>query len=355
MKVISIVGARPQFIKLAAMHRAIINSEGLEHKVIHTRQHYDANMSAVFFKELGTPKPDYFLDLTEINLAANIPRMREGIVSILTEEQPAMVLVYGDTNSTLAAAQAAKSLSLPVAHIEAGLRSYDTNPEEDNRIETDKISDLLFCPSRIAVENLAREGFNMYKIIFSGDVMFDAIKYYLPEAERIYNPAITETHFALATIHRQRTVQSSAILTPVIKAFNEINKKMRIIFPVHPGTRKAMEATGEKIEFELLQPVGYLEMLSLLSRCSLVLTDSGGLQKEAFFSNKICVTLRDNTEWKELVAAGVNFIAGTEYQNIMDTFELAKVAHPSFEQNYYGSGNSARIITDEIIKYLKRR
>ncbi len=353
MNVISIVGARPQFIKLAALHRALTKRAGVKHRVIHTHQHYDPNMSAIFFKQLEIPEPAYLLDLTDRTLAANISRMQEGITKILAEEIPDMVIVYGDTNSTLAAAQAAKKLSLPISHIEAGLRSYDNSmPEEINRIETDKISNLLFCPSKIAMENLVAEGYGFDKVIFSGDVMFDAIQYYLPKA--IGSPNLTNTfeNFVLATIHRESTVQSPKALTQIVRALNDINKKTRVIFPVHPRTRNAITYTGEKIDFDLVEPVGYLEMLSLLDRCTLVLTDSGGLQKEAFFCKKMCVTLRDMTEWKELVHAGVNIIAGTEYQNILDAFELASTSHPSFEHNFYGTGNSAEIIIDAIGRLL---
>ena len=353
MKLLSIVGARPQFIKLAAIHRILEKRARIKHKVLHTHQHYDSNMSAIFFSELGTPEPDHILYLPDYSLASSIPRMHKGIIKILEEESPDMVLVYGDTNSTLAAAQAAKRKLLPIAHIEAGLRSYDNIPEEFNRVETDRLSDLLFCPTIKAKQNLLAERFSSDKIIFSGDVMLDTILNYLPEALNKFPSTSSLSNYALTTIHRVNTVQSSNSLKNIIRALNHINKEIKIIFPVHPRTRRAFEDTGENIEFELLDPVGYLEMLSLLSRCSMVLTDSGGLQKEAFFCKKMCVTLRETTEWKELVNAGVNIIAGTNYQNIVDSFELAKSSHPSFDHEFYGIGNSAQIITDEIVRYLE--
>ena len=358
MNVVSIVGARPQFIKLAAIHRACIKRKGVQHTIIHTQQHYDVNMSAIFFEELGIPLPDFKLKLTDYSLASSITRMEAGIGEILETLKPDMVMVYGDTNSTLAGARAAKKLTLPISHIEAGLRSYNNMPEEFNRVETDKISDLLFCPSTIAMDNLQAEGYPSNKVIFSGDVMFDAIKYYLPAALVNDHSIPTPGIFALATIHRESTVQSTQTLINIIRAFNEIHKKTHILFPVHPRTRRAMEESGEMIQFELIEPVGYLDMLSLLSRCALVLTDSGGLQKEAFFCKKICVTLRDTTEWKELVEAGVNIMAGTGYQQILNAFESARDMHPSFDHpsfNFYGSGNSAEIIIDEIIKYADAR
>ena len=355
LKLVSIVGARPQFIKMAAIHRVINKYPAIEHSIIHTAQHYDPELSAIFFKELDLPEPDHILELTDISLSASINRMKDGIYKVLRNEKPAMVLVYGDTNSTLAAALAANELIIPIAHIEAGLRSYDMSmPEERNRIETDKLSTLLFCPSEQAVRNLVGEGYSKETVLFSGDVMFDSILQFLPQAYKEYDNS-TQGKFVLVSIHRQSTVRSPEVLQNIIQAFNYINSDTRIIFPVHPGTLKAMEATGQRIEFELSPPVGYLQMLSLLSNCSLVVTDSGGLQKEAYFCKKMCVTVRDNTEWTELVAAGVNIIAGTAYQSIIQSYERAKCIHPSFTSSFYGDGQSAGIIVDKILKFLEVR
>ena len=355
MNLISIVGARPQFIKLAPLHNALSKHPGINHIIIHTLQHYDDGMSGIFFKELKLPQPDYQLTPSDISIASNIVRMKDGITKILAGVKADMVIVFGDTNSTLAGAQAAKGLEVPISHIEAGLRSYDPSmPEEFNRIETDKLSDLLFCPTLKAIENLKTERFPPAKIIFSGDIMYDALNYHLPIA-KANSTDLPGEPFVLATIHRKGTVQSPQILIPILKAFNEINRRIKIIFPVHPATRKAIYDTGERIEFELLEPFGYLRMLSLLDRCKLVLTDSGGIQKEAFFSKKMCVTIRTTTEWTELVEAGVNILCGTDYSSILNAFELAYKHNPGFGETFYGSGNSADIVVDEIIKFVTAR
>lgn len=347
------MGARPQFIKLAALHHAICNRDSFEHKVIHTQQHYDANMSAVFFEELNMPEPDFTLPPEELNMASSIERMQLGISNILKTTQPEIVLVYGDTNTTLAAARAAKNLQIAIGHIEAGLRSYDSIPEEFNRVETDKISDLLFCPSEVAMKNLYTEGYQ-HNIFFSGDVMLDAINYYLPVALKKYNH-LRHAGFVLATIHRQSTVQSAEVLRNIVMALNTINQTTPVILPAHPRTKQSIQAAGIPIEFELSAPVGYLEMLLLINASGIVMTDSGGVQKEAFFCKKMCVTLRKVTEWKELVTAGVNIIAGTNTEDILNAYEKAKTLLPNFNGKFFGNGKSAESIVETLSKWYENR
>jgi len=359
MKVLSIVGARPQFIKVAALHRAIIKEKKLQHFIVHTGQHYDYNMSEVFFKELEIPKPDFDLEVNDLSLAASTKRMTDSIKKILTIEKPDVVVVFGDTNSTLAGALAAKKLNLKLAHVEAGLRSYDISmPEETNRIQTDKISDLLFCPTERAINNLLEEGFNKSdsKIILTGDIMLDAMNYYTKKLTDInYNDKlIPKNNFVLCTLHRQKLVQSYKKLAEVVKALNEINKQIPILMPAHPRLKKMVNESGLQIDFKMIDPVGYLDMIALLKNCTAVITDSGGLQKEAFFCKKPCVTVRNETEWTELVDAGVNFIAGdSSAKEILIAFHKALKTKNNFEDKFYGNGDSAGIIVEELVNYIK--
>lgn len=354
MKVFSIVGARPQFIKVAALHRAIIKKNNLQHFILHTGQHYDDNLSEIFFKELNIPKPAFSLNLTQ-NAESSGNEMLEKIEHIFANENPDLVIVYGDTNSTLAGALAAQKQNIKLAHIEAGLRSYNHSmPEENNRVETDKISDILFCPTKNAVENLIGEGIEKTekKIVFSGDVMLDAYDFFSAKIESGSQENITEP-FILCTLHRQSLVQSTDKLSEVIKALNEINKQIPIILPAHPRLQEVIESLNLQIYFTIIEPVGYFKMLELLNDCTLVITDSGGLQKEAFFSKKVCVTLRDETEWTELTEAGINFIAGdSSYKKIINTFEKARTIKGDFNKSFYGDGNAAEIIANNIENYL---
>ncbi|MEO6328401.1 MAG: UDP-N-acetylglucosamine 2-epimerase (non-hydrolyzing) [Ginsengibacter sp.] len=356
MKVISIVGARPQFIKVAALRRAILK-KNLQHFILHTGQHHDYNMSEIFFKELDIPKPDFSLSGNEPFMASSVSRMTEGIYKILGVENPDIVVVYGDTNSTLAGALAAKKSNLKLAHVEAGLRSYDNSmPEETNRIQTDKISDLLFCPTIQAVNNLAKEGFNTsgHKIILCGDIMLDAMNYYAQKLNDngSRNKIIPLNNFILCTLHRESLAQSSEKLVEVIKALNEINRQISILMPAHPRLKKMINESGIHIDFTMIDPVGYLDMIVLLKNCTAVITDSGGLQKEAFFCKKPCVTVRNETEWTELADAGVNFIAGDSSANeILIAFHKAINTKNNFEDKFYGNGRSAEIIVEELIKH----
>ena len=356
MKIVSIVGARPQFIKLAALHRSMLKKPEIEHLIIHSGQHYDENMSAIFFEELDIPQPDINLHINSNSHKEPIVFMQSELALTLKKINPSMVVVFGDTNTTLAGARASYKSHIPVAHVEAGLRSHNHDmPEEYNRINTDKISDLLFCPTKLAMANLVEEQLlENAKVIFSGDIMFDAACYY---SKKEYTPStiVSDIHkkgnFNLVTIHRESTVTSPRLLNQLITALNIINSETRVVMPVHPRTKQSLLATGSKINFSLIDPVSYLDMLTLLQQCTLVITDSGGLQKEAFFFKKFCVSLRYETEWQELVEAGVNILAGTNVDDIQSAYHLARSKHNSFDQNFYGDGNAGDIIVNEILRY----
>lgn len=351
MKIVTIVGARPQFVKAAVVSREICKHANLHEIIIHTGQHFDPNMSNLFFEEMRIPYPSYNLNINNLGHGAMTGKMLEEIEKILLTEKPDWVLVYGDTNSTLAGALAAKKLHIKVAHVEAGLRSFNTGmPEEINRILTDRISDVLFCPTETAIKNLQQEGFDHFliRIVKSGDVMLDAALFY----KTYSRPPKIELnhHFVLASLHRAENTDNPQNLLNIIRALETISLKEQIILPLHPRTRGKLEAqnydiTNSNINF--IEPVGYLEMLYLLSHCSLVMTDSGGLQKEAFFFHKFCITLRNETEWTELVENGYNTLAGNSYDKIIGIYQ--KQPNPDFSQSLYGNGQAAKVIVDTLI------
>ena len=321
MKIATIVGARPQFVKAAEVSREFKQLQDMEEIIIHTGQHYDANMSDVFFEELNIPKPDYNLGIGGGSHGARTGQQLENIENVLLKEEPDCVLVYGDTNSTLAGALAAAKLHIPVVHVEAGLRSFNMRmPEEINRILTDQVSTLLFCPTQTAIQNLTEEGFDRKdcKMINVGDVMYDSALYYASKLKKpkSINKEVESDHI-LATIHRAENTDSPEKLANIIDALNELNSQKPVICPIHPRTRKIIETLKLKPKFILLDPVSYFEMLWLLKHSSLVVTDSGGLQKEAYFFKKFCVTVRDQTEWVELIKEKVNILVGADKEEII--------------------------------------
>jgi UDP-GlcNAc3NAcA epimerase len=342
MKVLTVVGARPQFIKAAVVSRALKN-KNISEVIVHTGQHYDSNMSEVFFDELQIPHPHYNLGIAGSGHGAATGQMLEKIEEVLIKEKPDAVMVYGDTNSTLAGALAARKLNIKLVHVEAGLRSFEmTMPEEINRILTDRISDVLFCPTETAVCNLKQEGFDHFKcsIIRSGDVMQDAAIYYerLSEEKSSIIQQLGLTRFVLATIHRAENTDNINNLRSIVAAFNEINDHMQVVVPLHPRTAKIIAKEGISCNFTIIEPVGYLDMVQLLKNCMLVMTDSGGLQKEAFFFKKHCVTLREQTEWVELVEHGFNTIAGTATGNIVEAYKTMAGKTSDFNIDLYGQG-----------------
>ena len=382
MKIVTIVGARPQFIKAAVVSRAItehnklVSGQLITEVIVHTGQHYDRNMSDVFFEEMHILKPDYFLDVHGLSHGAMTGQMLEKIEKVLFKENPDLVLVYGDTNTTLAGALAAVKLHIPVAHVEAGLRSFNRRmPEEINRILADHISTILFCPTKQAIENLKAEGivdsntehepsamsYNLpQKVALVGDVMLDAALYYKQYAKK---PRFDfPQQFILVTIHRAENTENTERLKSIFRAFDKICQEIPVILPLHPRTRKKINAydflftnnnsqfTHNTSRFMIIEPVSYLEMVYLLERCGIVMTDSGGLQKESYFFGKPCVTLRDETEWVELVEHGFNRIAGAETESICNAFKIMKGKKIHSNINLYGKGDAG----GKIVNILKR-
>lgn len=351
MKILTIVGARPQFIKAAAVSRAVAKFEGVTEVIVHTGQHFDKNMSEVFFEEMHIPKPDHHLHINSLSHGAMTGRMLEGIEEVILEEKPDWVLVYGDTNSTLAGALAASKLHIPLAHVEAGLRSFNMKmPEEVNRILTDRISTVLFCPTSTAIKNLENEGFGKLEneVVQVGDVMYDAALFY---ADKSRKPNFeVPDKFILTTCHRAENTDDPEKLANIINGLNEIHRDTPIILPLHPRTKNYIAKYGLKPEFQLVDPVGYLEMVYLLQNCSMVMTDSGGLQKEAFFFKKPCITLRDETEWVELIEHKVNYLCHVVNEGeIVSLFEQVKGEDIDFGINLYGKGDTSELIVRDLL------
>lgn len=357
MKILTILGARPQFIKAGSVSREILKYKEIEEIIVHTGQHYDNNMSDIFFDEMKIPKPHYFLGIGGKSHGAMTGQMIEKIEEVALKEKPDWILVYGDTNSTLAGAIIASKLHIKLAHIEAGLRSFNMNmPEEINRILTDRVSNILFCPTKIAIENLKNEGFDNFKckIINSGDVMQDGAIFYKDLAIK---PNIKiEDNFILCTIHRAENTDDERRLISIFEALNEIAKEKQIILPLHPRTKKILE--GLKLELNnlsIIDPIGYLEMTWLINNCSLIMTDSGGLQKEAYFFRKQCITLRDETEWIELVDLGVNILVGANKEKILNYYKEYSLSNKKFNQtsDLYGQGEASKKIIKSLIEFDK--
>lgn len=355
MKVVTVVGARPQFIKAAPVSRELRRRPGVREVLVHTGQHSDSDMSDVFFDELVIPAPDHRLRITGGRHGAMTGRMLEAVERVLVDECPDWVLVYGDTNSTLAGALAAAKLNLRVAHIEAGLRSWNRNmPEEVNRVLTDHAAALLFAPTAAAVENLRREGIGDARVHLVGDVMYDAALYYAEVAERrsciLAELGLARGGYVLATLHRAENTDDRTRLHTVFEALRELATEVPVILPLHPRTRAAiatLDAPQASPNLRLVAPVGYLDMVMLEKHARLVATDSGGVQKEAFFHRVPCVTLRDETEWVELVDLGWNRLASPTWA----PREVARVLREAMgatgrEGTPYGQGTAAEAIVD---------
>jgi UDP-GlcNAc3NAcA epimerase len=353
LKIITIVGARPQFVKAAVVSRALSKVSDIEELIVHTGQHHDANMSDVFFDEMEIPKPTFNLGIHGLGHGAMTGQMLEGLEAIYRDQKPDRVLVYGDTNSTLAGALAAAKMHIPVAHVEAGLRSFNMKmPEEINRILTDRISDLLFCPTQTAIDNLSKEGypFAENKVILSGDVMQDAAMYYAQTsaAKSTIIEKLKLRDFVLCTLHRAENTDDLSRLKSIIDSLSEIHNAIPVVLPLHPRTQKIVKEAGFHLPFTVIDPVGYFDMIEMLKHCSLVMTDSGGLQKEAFFFSKHCITLRDETEWVELVQGGFNKLAGADFSKILLSFDEMRNKKSDFSVNLYGGGKSSEKIVNEL-------
>ena len=358
-KLLTVVGARPQFVKASAVSRALANDPTFTEVLVHTGQHFDANMSAVFFEELAVPAPRHNLEVHSLPHGAMTGRMLEKLEEVFLAERPDVVLVYGDTNSTLAGALAARKLNIPVAHVEAGLRSFNLRmPEEVNRILTDRISDLLCCPTQRAVGNLHAEGFEKMpcRVVNTGDVMLDTAQHYAGLAQQrstvLDRLSLRGRTFALATLHRAENTDDPQRLASIVRGLQEIARDLPVVLPLHPRTAAAIRRQDLALDLVVIEPVGYLDMVGLLQGARVVLTDSGGLQKEAYFFGKPCVTLRDETEWVELVEGGFNWLAGAESEAIAAAYRAACEARPVFEANLYGEGKAGPAIVEELRRLL---
>ncbi len=351
MKIVTILGARPQFIKAGTVSREIAKYSEIQEVIVHTGQHFDANMSDIFFDEMKIPKPDYNLDINGLGHGAMTGQMLEKIEEVLLKEKPDWVMVYGDTNSTIAGALAASKLHIKVAHVEAGLRSFNMNmPEEVNRILTDRISNILFCPTQSAVDNLKNEGYKTLdiKIVKNGDVMQDGALFYKdlavkPDVELADN-------YILSTIHRAENTDDPQRLEAIFKALNEIAKEIQIVLPLHPRTKNILKTSNIELStnITIIEPIGYLKMVYLIKNAKMIMTDSGGLQKEAFFFEKPCVTLRDETEWVELIKNRFNVLAGADKDKIIDLYHTYEFNN-DFSIDLYGGGKASEIIVKELL------
>jgi UDP-N-acetylglucosamine 2-epimerase len=352
MKIVTILGARPQIIKAAPVINAL-REAGHKEFLIHTGQHYDHGMSQMFFEELEIPEPDVNLGVGSGSHGWQTGQMLMGIEELLLAEKPDWVLVYGDTNSTLAGALAACKLRVPLAHVEAGLRSFNREmPEEHNRVLTDHCSDLLFCPTQTAVDNLAREGVTK-GVHLVGDTMYDAALHFASIARErstiLKDLELEPRGYLLATVHRPYNTDVPANLQNILRAFQEIGEP--VIFPIHPRTRQKIAELDDNFHLEegsgntkIIEPVGYLDMLMLEQNARLILTDSGGMQKEAYFFGVPCVTLRPETEWSETVKSGWNHIAGSDKDRIIKVFGTAIARKPISNVQIFGKGNAGETI-----------
>ncbi len=357
MKVVSVIGARPQFIKAAAVSRALRAAPGVMEVLLHTGQHYDENMSELFFRELELPEPDYNLGIGSGTHGAQTARTLEKVEQVLLQEKPDWVLVYGDTNSTLAGALAAVKLHTPVAHVEAGLRAFNRRmPEEINRVLTDHVSELLFAPTENAVANLRQEGIPEKCIHLVGDVMYDAALYYGEKADGrsqiLHHLGLQPGTYILATVHRAENTDAPEHLRAIVEGLAQVAAEIPVAFPVHPRTRKALEAEGllglTGARLRLIEPVGYLDMVMLEKHARLIATDSGGVQREAFFYRVPCVTLRGETEWVELVELGWNRLCLPVSGTVVAHAILEMVGKKGAEATPYGNGTAARLIVARL-------
>lgn len=355
MKVITVLGARPQFIKAAALSREFNKTNIIHEVIVHTGQHYDVNMSDIFFSEMGIPKPKYFLKTGGLLHGAMTGQQLEKIEEILIDEKPDYLLVYGDTNSTLAGALAAVKLHIPIIHVEAGLRSFNRKmPEEINRILVDHISDILFATSEVAKQNLLKEGIAENKIHIVGDIMYDVALFYQRKMKKpIWFDQLNIENFALCTIHRAENTDNIERLVKIFSALCFSGKN--IIIPLHPRTLGKIQQSGIVISKNIIivEPVSYLEMVWLQKNSKLIITDSGGVQKEAYFHGKFCITLREQTEWVELVEKGNNSLVGNNEKLLLQEVE-AHYGEKVKQELIYGNGNASSKIYESILSGFKQ-
>lgn len=357
MKIITVVGARPQFVKAAIVSRAFRATPGVNEILVHTGQHYSENLSDIFFTELEIPAPRYHLGVGSLPHGAQTGRMLEQVERVFLDERPDLILVYGDTNSTLAAAVAASKLHIPVAHVEAGLRSFNRRmPEEVNRVLTDHLSRWLFVPTEAGLTNLRQEGIAEASIYFVGDVMYDAARYYgAGQGDTLERYGLEAGGYVLATIHRAENTDHPTRLRNIVSGLGAVARECPVVLPIHPRTRNILERHGWldslAASLTLIEPVGYRDMTRLEKNARLIATDSGGVQKEAFFHRVPCVTLRDETEWVELVEVGWNrLLPPTDAIVVRETIlaELEVTDRPAAPADLYGGGQA----TERIVEIL---
>ena len=379
-KIVTIIGARPQIIKSSSINRAIKTkfSDQLEEVIVHTGQHYDENMSAIFFEEMGIPIPSYNLNVGSGSHGQQTAKMIEGLESIFLKENPTAVLVYGDTNSTIAGALAAAKIHIPVVHVEAGLRSFNkAMPEEVNRIACDHMSTLLFTPTKTGLVNLMREGFsenkvgkataNQPKIYQCGDVMYDNSLYFstisAEQSTILSANGLVENQYVLTTIHRDSNTDIADNMTAIFQALYDIQHEtgLTIVLPIHPRTKSKMEAQlpadlfikiAKNSHFKIIPPAGFIDIIALEKNACMIITDSGGLQKEAYFFQKSCVILRPQTEWVEIVENGNAILAGSDYTKIVAAFKKLHAKTDFTFPSYYGDGSAAEFICQKIVEVL---
>jgi UDP-GlcNAc3NAcA epimerase len=351
----TIVGARPQFVKAAMVSRALARRSELEEIIVHTGQHFDSNMSDVFFDELKIPAPRYNLGIGGGSHGENTGRALEAVEKVIQDENPALVMVYGDTDSTLAGALAAAKLCIPVAHVEAGLRSFNRRmPEEINRVVTDHISAVLFVPSHTAVRNLAQEGIDDAKVHFVGDVMFDAVRMFSEVAARqsriLDELALKSKGYVLVTVHRKENTDDPVRLKSIVDGLSQCESP--VVLPLHPRTQKRLTELGSRLNpgIRVIEPVGYLDMQWLEHNAQMIATDSGGVQKEAYFHGVPCLTLRDETEWVELIESGFNRLVGADAAKI--AAGLREGGPPGVPCLIFGAGEAAEAIAGVLARVV---
>jgi UDP-GlcNAc3NAcA epimerase len=381
MKIITVIGARPQIIKAAAISREISKNyiDTITEIIIHTGQHYDQNMSEIFFDELSIPKPNYNLNVGSSFHGAQTANMIEGIEEVIIKEKPDFILLYGDTNSTLAGAVAASKINTPIVHVEAGLRSFNRKmPEEINRVVCDHLSTFLFSPTETGYKNLIKEGFDtMRKMPYSpdnpgvfhcGDIMYDNSLHFAKLAEKnstvLNDLELKSNEYVLTTIHRDHNTDVEENLIGIFKALIEISKKYNVILPIHPRTKKKLEAINNKTllqliknqkSFKLIEPVSFLDMIQLERNAKIVITDSGGVQKEAYFFNKSCIILRPETEWIEILETGMAKLVSANFNMIIDTFnDFISKKEKTFPL-IFGDGNAAAFICQKLFENQKNK
>ncbi len=356
-KILTIVGARPQFVKAAMLSNALCTSGCFNEVIVHTGQHYDPSMSDVFFRQLSIPAPAHALGIAGGGHGEMTGRMLCALEPVMLKEEPDFVLVYGDTNSTIAGSLAAAKLHIPIAHVEAGLRSYNRHmPEEVNRILTDHMSELLFCPTENAVQNLKKEGI-VSGVHLVGDIMFDAALHFGQIAKDSFKSELQQQlaagEYILATIHRQENTDNPHKLAAIVHALTKLSQEIPVVFPLHPRTRDRLTEMGfgdllRCRGMYVIEPLGYLEMLAIEQGAALIITDSGGVQKEAYFFQVPCLTLRDQTEWGELVDMGWNRLVDVLNDDIVDVCRNSIGSRGSNNFSPYGRGDSAQ----EIVKHI---